>query len=238
MRLAKRIAMGGLASRREAEVWITQGWVTVNGERITNCATCITEKDVIHVRGKKIPSIVTPRLWRYYKPRGLLVSHGDPQGRPIVFSHLPSHLPRVISVGRLDYDSEGLLLLTSSGDLARFLEHPEQGWKRVYHVKIHGAYARDFQEIQEALYQGITIQGIVYRSVHMQVLKQDGPAFWIKITLVEGKNREIRRMASYFGWQVERLQRQGYGPFILGDLLPEAVEEVESEALHRIWPHK
>jgi len=227
-RIAKRMARAGLCSRREAESWIADGRVYVNGNRLDTPATIVGADDVIHVDGKPLPSAEGTRLWRYYKPRGLVVSARDEQGRETIFDHLPENLPRVITVGRLDLDSEGLLLLTNDGELARHLELPATGWLRKYRVRVQG---RVNEEELAELADGITIDGIHYDSLLARLDKQLNSNAWLTIAIREGKNREIRRVMEALGYRVSRLIRLSYGPFQLGNMEEGSVSEVKSGAL-------
>jgi 23S rRNA pseudouridine2605 synthase len=228
MRIAKAMARAGLCSRREAERWIAQGRVSVNGRLLSTPAFEVGGKDKVTVDGKPLPVAEGARLWRYYKPKGLVTTHSDPQGRPTVFSALPPELPRVISVGRLDFNSEGLLLLTNSGALARHLELPATGWLRRYRVRAHGRVA---QEQLDALHDGVEIEGVRYGPIEATLDSVQGANAWLTIGLREGKNREVRRILSSLGLDVNRLIRISYGPFQLLDLKPGAVEPVKRRVL-------
>jgi len=227
-RIAKRMARAGLCSRREAERWIEDGRVTVNGKKLDTAAFTVSESDYITVDGKDIPKTERPRLWRYHKPAGLVTSHSDEKGRDTVFDKLPDDLPRVISIGRLDLSSEGLLLLTNDGELARKLELPATGWKRKYRVRVHG-HPRDSDMAK--LGKGLTIEGVRYDAIEATVDSTKGANSWLTISLREGKNREIRKVMEYLGYTVSRLIRISYGPLVLGDLKAESVEEVKSKIL-------
>ncbi len=192
LRIAKAMARaGGLCSRREAERWIDQGRVNVNGRVLTTPAFEVGPKDKVLVDGKHLPTAEPPRLWRYYKPRGLVTTHADPQGRPTVFESLPEGLPRVISVGRLDFNSEGLLLLTNDGALARHMELPSTGWLRRYRVRAHG---RVSQQELDALKDGVEIEGVRYGPIEATLDSVQGGNAWLTMALREGKNREVRRI--------------------------------------------
>ncbi|MCB1532768.1 MAG: rRNA pseudouridine synthase [Alphaproteobacteria bacterium] len=227
-RIAKRIARAGLCSRREAERWIEAGRVVVNGEKLSSAACVVTDSDEIMVDGKALAGKSRTRLFLYHKPAGLVTSHKDEQGRATVFDKLPGHLPRVISVGRLDLNTEGLLLLTNDGELSRYLELPATGWSRKYRVRVHG---RVDEKKLAALKTGITIEGIKYKSILASLDSVQGANSWITVTLREGKNREIRRVMEHLGLQVTRLMRLSYGPFMLGKLERGAVEEVPMPVL-------
>ena len=228
MRVAKAIAHAGLCSRRDAEAWIAAGRVAVNGKVLTTPAHLVAPGDRITVDGKPLPEPQITRLWRYHKKRGLLTSHKDPQGRKTVFEALPPDLPRVVSVGRLDFNTEGLLLLTTDGALARHLELPSTGWLRRYRVRAHGRVA---PEALDALRQGVTIDGVRYGPVEARIDREQGSNLWLTISLREGKNREVKRLAEHLGLIVNRLIRISFGPFALGDLAEGAVEEVKRRVL-------
>ena len=228
-RLAKVIARAGLCSRRDAERWIEAGRVSLNGAIHETPAYAVKDGDVILVDGKALPQILVPRLWRYYKPRGLVVSRRDEKGRETIFDALPSDLPRLISVGRLDLDSEGLILLTNSGDLARYLELPSTGWTRKYRVRVRG---RVDAGLLSGLQQGVEIDGIHYRGILAQIDHQAASNAWLTIALKEGKNREIRKVMDHLGYSVSRLIRTGYGPFHLNKLEVGLVEEIKTDILH------
>jgi 23S rRNA pseudouridine2605 synthase len=228
MRIAKAMAHAGLCSRRDAESWIAAGRVAVNGEVLTTPAFVVSPADRITVDGEPLPAPQGPRLWRYHKPKGLVTSHKDPQGRPTVFAALPEDLPRVVSVGRLDINTEGLLLLTNDGALARHLELPSTGWVRRYRVRAHGCVGQD---ALDRLKRGITIEGVRYGPVDAKVERQQGSNVWLTIGLREGKNREVKRIAEHLGLAVNRLIRVSFGPFSLGDLAPGAMEEVKRKVL-------
>jgi 23S rRNA pseudouridine2605 synthase len=227
-RIAKVMARAGLCSRREAEAWIAEGRVKVNGQKITSPALNVTDRDDIRIDGKPLPDKEKIRLWRYNKPRGLLTTAKDPQGRATVFESLPKELPRVVSIGRLDLNSEGLLLLTNDGELARRLELPTTGWVRRYRVRVNGQV--EVAHLNE-LRKGITVEGIRYGSVQASLDRQQGDNAWLTMALTEGKNREIRKLCGHFGWAVSRLIRISYGPFQLGNLESGAVEEVKGKVL-------
>jgi 23S rRNA pseudouridine2605 synthase len=225
-RIAKFMASAGLCSRRDAEAWIEDGRVAVNGVVLTTPATLVGDADDIHVDGKRISNTAPkPRVWLYHKPAGLMTTHHDPQGRHTVFEHLPHDIPRVISVGRLDLDSEGLLILTTSGALARAMELPSNAQSRVYKVRIRGL---PMQTHLDQLRRGVTIDGVHYKSITVTVdnQKESGRNQWLTVALSEGKNREIRRIFEHFDLPVSRLIRISYGPYALGDLRPEAVHEI------------
>jgi len=229
-RIAKVIARAGLASRRAAEAWIAAGRVAVNGAVISSPALNVTSRDKITVDGVPLPGRARTRLFRYHKPRGLVTTHADPQGRLTIFGALPKRLPRLISVGRLDLNSEGLLLLTNDGGLARALELPATGWLRRYRVR---ALGRVTQEALDRLRSGITIAGVRYWPIEATLDREQGANVWLTMGLREGKNREVRKVLEQLGLTVNRLIRVAYGPFELGDLDDGAVEEVETAALRK-----
>ncbi|OIQ97173.1 ribosomal large subunit pseudouridine synthase B [mine drainage metagenome] len=227
-RIAKRLARAGLCSRRDAERWIAEGRVVVDGRRLASPAVTVTEASLIVVDGKPLPASEPTRLWRYHKPAGLVTSHKDEQGRDTVFQRLPEGMPRVISVGRLDLNSEGLLLLTNDGDLARRLELPTTGWVRRYRVRVHG---EPTPETLAGLEKGLDIDGVAYGPIKAVLDRKQGSNAWLTVSLKEGKNREIRRVMEYLGWTVTRLIRIAYGPFQLGLLNPGEVDEVPPRVL-------
>ena len=228
MRIAKAMAHAGLCSRRDAEAWIAAGRVLVNGKVLTTPAHIISPDDKIVVDGEPLPAPQAPRLWRYNKPRGLVTSHKDPQGRRTVFDALPPNLPRVVSVGRLDINTEGLLLLTTDGALARHLELPSTGWLRRYRVRAHG---RVSEEALHGLRAGVTIDGVRYGPVVARIDREQGSNLWLTLSLREGQNREVKRLAEHLGLTVNRLIRLSFGPFALGDLDEGEVEEVKRRVL-------
>jgi 23S rRNA pseudouridine2605 synthase len=227
-RIAKALARAGLCSRREAERWIEEGRISVNGKVLESPAFNVTAQDRILVDGKPVDGPEPTRLWRYHKPDGLVTTHKDPQGRETVFDHLPEDLPRVISVGRLDLSSEGLLLLTNDGELARALELPSTGWLRRYRVR---AFGRVSQEELAKLADGITVDGISYGPMEAILDRAETANAWITVAIREGKNREVRRVLEAIGLKVNRLIRVSYGPFQLGKMPPGSVEEVAPSAL-------
>lgn len=227
-RIAKRLARAGIASRRQAEALIADGRVSVNGARLSSPAINVTAEDRIEIDGKPLPQAERTRLWVYHKPAGLVTSASDPQGRPTVFDNLPEGLPRVISVGRLDINSEGLLLLTNDGGLARTLELPQTGWLRRYRVRAHG---RITQKRLDDLKDGMAVDGVFYGAIEARLEREQGANVWIEMGLREGKNREVRKVLGALGLDVNRLIRISYGPLQLGALEPGAVLEVKGRTL-------
>ena len=227
-RIAKVVSRAGLASRRDAEEWIVQGRVTVNGRVINSPALDVTESDVITVDGKPLPPRERTRLFLFHKPRGLMTTHADPEGRPTVFDNLPEGLPRLISVGRLDFNTEGLLLLTNDGGLARALELPETGWLRRYRVRAHGEVT---QAQLDALKRGVEVDGVKYGPIDATLERDQGANVWLVFAIREGKNREVRNVMAHLGLEVNRLIRISYGPFQLAELPEGAVEEVKTRVL-------
>lgn len=221
-KIAKLIAQSGLCSRRDAEVLIAEGRVKVAGEIVTTPAMRLEDPSLIKVDERFLPKKQATRLWIYYKPVGLVTTHKDPEGRPTVFSSLPKDLERVISVGRLDLNSEGLLLLTNDGAFARFLELPSTLLKRIYRVQVYGDIGMlDINQLS----QGITIDGMRYQGMSVKILQHKNMKSWLRFELSEGKNREIRNVLSYFGLRVTKLIRDSYGPFSIEDLQPGQIEE-------------
>ena len=227
-RIAKVLARAGVASRREAERMIEAGRVTVNGKRITSPALNVTAEDSLSVDGKPVGAPDRARLWLYHKPLGLVTSNADEKGRKTVFDALPEGLPRVMSVGRLDINSEGLLLLTNDGGLKRKLELPSTGWLRKYRVRVKGTpKTEDFAPLRK----GVTIEGERFQPMEVVLDRQQGANAWLTVGLREGKNREIRRAMGEVGLDVNRLIRVSYGPFRLNDLKPGEVEEIKPRVL-------
>ena len=222
------MARAGLCSRREAERWILAGRVTVNGLPLTNPATNVTKDCEVRVDGTKLGLPEATTLWRYHKSKGFLTSNRDPQGRPTIFDTLPKTMERVISVGRLDMNSEGLLLLTNDGELARKLELPSTGLKRKYRARVHGIV--DPVKL-DRLKNGITLDGIRYGPISVLLDRRGGHNSWLSVELKEGKNREIRNVLREIGLQVNRLIRTDYGPFSLGSLPAGKVAEVPRSKL-------
>ncbi|MCC2647019.1 MAG: pseudouridine synthase [Rickettsiaceae bacterium] len=236
IRIAKFIAQNGYCSRRKAEELIEARSVKLNGEIISNPATHITGRDIIEIQGEilKKSSDNHARLWLYYKPNGLITSHKDTHSRTTIFETLPKNLPRVISVGRLDLNSEGLLLLTNSGKLARYLELPVNALARVYKVRAFGQF--DLKELVK-IEKGITIDGITYKPARIELIK-GGANSWFSVTLSEGKNREIRKIFSHFNLSVNRLIRIKYGPFEIEKLEPGELKEVPYKKLLNYLPQE
>jgi 23S rRNA pseudouridine2605 synthase len=232
-RIAKWLARAGVASRREAEKLLATGRVRVNNTLITHPASFVTPGDLVTIDRRPVDAPERTRVWRYHKPVGLVTTHRDPQGRPTVFDALRESLPRVISIGRLDLNSEGLLLLTNDGALARRLELPATGWLRRYRVRVHGhpdpaALAR--------LAQGVTVDGVRYGPIEAGLDSRRGDNAWLSVSLREGRNREVRRVMAHLGLSVTRLIRVAYGPFQLGTMPRGAVEEVPARALRALLP--
>lgn len=227
-RIAKVLARAGVCSRRDAERLIAEGRVSVNGKKLDTPAFKVTAKDDIRVDGKRISAAEPARMWRYHKPSGLVTTHRDPKNRPTVFERLPKDLPRVISVGRLDLTSEGLLLLTNDGALARKLELPANGWIRRYRARAFGAIT---QAELDTLKKGVTIEGVRYGPIEAALDRKQGGNAWITLSLSEGKNREVRRVLEGLGLKVNRLIRIAYGPFQLGAMKPGDVEEIPRKVL-------
>lgn len=232
-RIAKVLARAGLCSRRDAETWVVAGRVRVNGTILTTPATTVGPEDLIEVDGKPLPAPEAVRLFVYHKPRGLVTTARDEKGRPTVFQNLPAGLPRVVSVGRLDINSEGVLLLTNDGELARHLELPATGWKRRYRVRAHG---RANPEKLARLIKGVTVKGVRYGPIEAALEKQQGANCWIDVSLREGKNREVRKVMEHLGLSVNRLIRVSYGPFTLDDLPEGAAREIAARVIKQQIP--
>lgn len=227
-RIAKRIARAGVCSRRDAEKLVEAGRVAVNGIRITSPALNVGPADEITIDGAALPKPEQTRLFRYHKPKACLTTARDPQGRPTIFDHLPKDLPRLMTIGRLDFNTEGLLLLTNDGALARALELPATGWLRRYRVRAHG---RVDETKLAALARGVTVDGIDYGPVEAAVERLQGANMWLMIGIREGKNREVRKILEHLGLTVNRLIRVSFGPFHLGSLKRGIIEEVPRKAL-------
>lgn len=232
IRIAKFIADCGYCSRREAEALIFEGSVKVNGQVIDSPATFITDQSV-KINNKLINRQQETKLYILHKPKGFLTSTKDPENRPLIFDLIPKNLPRLVSIGRLDFNTEGLLLLTNNGDLARHIEHPNTGWIRKYRARVYGKVN---PENLKKLENGIKIDGIFYKSIKVEIESQSGANSWLKISLSEGKNREIRKVMEHFGLQVNRLIRTSYGPFNLGNLPVQAIKEVKKSILRDFVP--
>lgn len=231
-RIAKVLARAGLCSRRDAERWIADGRVKLNGKVLDTPAVTVTEKDMILVDGKPLPDRQETRLWRYHKPAGLVTTHKDPEGRETVFDKMPPEVGRVISVGRLDLNTEGLLLLTNDGELARKLELPSTGWLRRYRVRVHGKVD---EKALEELKNGVTIDGVRYAPIQASIdateKERKKANTWLLVALSEGKNREIRKVMEHLGLEVNRLIRVSYGPFQLAAIPKGGIEEVAPKTL-------
>lgn len=241
-RIAKVMARAGLCSRRDAEKWIAAGRVSVNGEILKTPAITVRDSDKIRVDDKPLPTADRARLWRFHKPKGLITTHKDEKGRTTVFDVLPPEMPRVISIGRLDFTSEGLLLLTNDGALAREMEHPSRGWVRRYRVRVHG---RVDNALLARLKAGVTVEGVRYGPIDAHIdTAPDGEKgaiksspsksnSWVTVALTEGKNREVRKVMEYLGLTVNRLIRVSYGPFQLGKLDAGVLEEVPAQVVRQ-----
>jgi 23S rRNA pseudouridine2605 synthase len=227
-RIAKVIARAGLGSRREVERWIADGRVAVDGRVLDSPALTVTAANRITVDGRELPQPERARLFRFHKPRGMLTTAHDPQGRPTIYDGMPAGLPRLMPVGRLDFNSEGLLLLTNDGGLKRHLELPATGWLRRYRARVHGI--PDAQALAQ-LRGGVTIEGVRYGPIEAEIDRQQGSNCWLRVALSEGKNREVRRVLEYLNLPVNRLIRIAYGPFQLGDLAPGTCVEVPARTM-------
>ena len=230
-RIAKAIARAGVCSRRDAEKLIGEGRVKLNGELVTSPALNVTENDLVSVDDKPLAQPEAARMWRYHKPSGLVTTHKDEKGRPTVFAGLPKSMGRVVSVGRLDFNSEGLLLLTNDGDIARRMEMPAAGWTRVYRVRLFGKVT---QAELDRLAEGTVIDGVKYGPIIADLERAKGVYAWARVSLKEGKNREVKRVMESLGLKVARLIRTSYGPFQLGHLPEGQVEEIPA----RLWREK
>ena len=227
-RIAKAIARAGICSRRDAEKMILEGRVMLDGELVTSPARNVTPDNVIVIDGKPLAAPEAARLWRFHKPSGLVTTHKDEKGRPTVFAALPKAIGRVVSVGRLDFNSEGLLLLTNDGEIARRLEVPAAGWVRKYRARLFGKVN---QAQLDTLATGVTIAGVTYGPIVADIERSKGNYSWATVSLKEGKNREVKRVMESLGLKVARLIRISYGPFQLGQLAEGAVEEIPT----RLW---
>ena len=232
-RIAKRLARAGICSRRDAERLIEEGRVMVDGKVLKSPALNVTDANIISVDGETLKAAEETRVWRYHKPAGTITTARDPQGRPTVFEKMPPEMPRVVSVGRLDFNTEGLLLLTNDGELARHMELPQNAWLRHYRVRVYG----DVNPAKlAALANGITISGIHYESMKVEIEKgkEEGTNKWLTVTIREGKNREVRKIMEHLDLQVTRLIRVAFGPFPLGKLPRGGIEEIPRRALHEL----
>ncbi len=228
-RIAKVLARAGIGSRRAVERMIEARMVKIDGQVVESPATFITSVEGITVDGQKVQKAEDTRLWIYHKPTGRLTTYHDPEGRPTIFEALPENMPRVISVGRLDLNTEGLLLLTNDGGLARWLELPSTGWVRTYRVRVNGRF---HHKRLEEVSKGVTIDGVSYRSVDIKLdERKEGVNQWMTVGITEGKNREVRKLLEYAGMTVNRLIRTSYGPFELGKLQRGSVNEVAQSSL-------
>ena len=227
-RIAKRMARAGLCSRRQAEVWILDGRVKVNNKLLTTPAFTVSDRDKVEVDGNVISQKERTRLWLFHKPGGTVTTNQDPEGRKTIFELMPDNLPRLMSVGRLDINTEGLLLMTNDGGLSRVLELPATGWLRRYRVRVHG---RVNQAELDKLADGIAVEGILYGSIEAKIEHEQGTNAWLAVALREGKNREIKKVLGHLGLEVTRLIRISFGPFQLGDLPIGEVREIRSRML-------
>jgi 23S rRNA pseudouridine2605 synthase len=229
-RIAKLLARAGIASRREVERMIAEGRIALDGKVLETPATLLDDLKGVTVDGKPVKPPAAARLYRFYKPAGVLTAANDPKGRPTIYDRLPAGLPRLMPVGRLDYNTEGLLLMTNDGGLKRQLELPSSGVRRVYRARAFGDVTQDQLE---DLAEGITIEGVRYGSIDANMERRTGRNCWIEMTLAEGKNREVRRVLEHLGMQVSRLIRVAYGPFTVEDLAPGKIAEIGREDLFR-----
>jgi 23S rRNA pseudouridine2605 synthase len=227
-RIAKLLARAGIASRREIERMIEDRRIAIDGKPVEKPATLLTSLNGVTVDGKPVKAPAPARLFRFHKPTGLLTAASDPKGRPTIYDRLPSGLPRLMPVGRLDLNTEGLLLLTTDGGLKRQLELPSSGVERSYRARVFGDVSQDQLE---QLIEGVEIDGIRYGSIDANLERRTGRNAWVEMRLTEGKNREVRRVLEHLGLQVSRLIRTAYGPFVLGDLPAGAVDEVRQHDL-------
>ncbi len=232
-RIAKVLARAGLCSRRDAEKWIAEGRVAVNGTKLDSPAFTVGDEDTILVDGKPLKKAEMTRLYMFHKPAGLVTTAKDEKGRPTVFEGLPPHLGRLVSVGRLDINTEGLLLLTNDGALSRYMELPATGWKRTYRVRAHGKLPHN---AVERLKRGMKVEGVQYGAIEANLDKGEGSNVWMTLTLTEGKNREIRKVMEALGMKVNRLIRLSYGPFQLGQLPRGGLEEINPRAVKEQLP--
>lgn len=232
-RIAKFLSRAGVASRRDAERLVEEGCVKVNGQIIDTPAFFVSDKDTIYVNGHHIDFKESTKVWAFYKPRGCITADYDPEGRQTVYDLLPDGLPRLMSIGRLDYNSEGLLLFTNDGALKRHMELPKTALQRRYRVRAFGNVTQDRLDI---LAQGLVIDRVHYAPVYAELEKIQGGNAWVLFTLIEGKNREIRKLMDYLGYEVNRLIRVDYGPFSLGKMKLHEIKEVPSDYLAKIFP--
>ena len=231
MRIAKFVAQAGFCSRREAEKLLLNKKIMINSIICKNPATKVNDFDVVEINGKKITINSEIRLWKFYKPRGLISTTKDPRGRKTIFDILPKSMPRVISIGRLDINSEGLILLTNNGDLSRFFELPKNKIIRKYKVRVRGIINK---EKLISLKNGITIDQVIYKSINAKLIKQSSSNAWINIILSEGKNREIRKICSYFGWDVNKLIRIEYGNYSIKNIKPGQITEIKNNSFRKL----
>jgi 23S rRNA pseudouridine2605 synthase len=232
-RIAKWLSRAGVASRRDVERLLAEGVIKLNGRTVSHPATFVSAGDVVQINGRVVDKPDRTRVWRYHKPEGLVTTHRDPEGRPTVFEKLKHQLPRVVSVGRLDLTSEGLLLLTNDGGLARQLELPSTGWLRRYRVRVFGV---PNERALNSLAHGVTVDGVRYGSIEAGVDAKKGDNTWLTISLREGRNREVRRVMAHLGLSVSRLIRVAYGPFQLGTLDRGGIEEIPARVLREQLP--
>ena len=232
-RIAKWLSRAGVASRRDVERMLAEGVIKLNGRTVNHPATFVSAGDVVQINGRVVDKPDRTRVWRYHKPEGLVTTHKDPEGRPTVFEKLKHQLPRVVSVGRLDLTSEGLLLLTNDGGLARQLELPSTGWLRRYRVRVFGV---PNEGALKSLARGVTVDGVRYGPIEAGVDARKGDNTWLTISLREGRNREVRRVMAHLGLSVSRLIRVAYGPFQLGMLERGGIEEIPARVLREQLP--
>ncbi|HLD95920.1 MAG TPA: pseudouridine synthase [Alphaproteobacteria bacterium] len=230
MRLNKFLSHAGVCSRRQADSLVQEGRVKVNGKVVLELGLKVEEKDLVHVDGVKVAQQEKLRVWRHYKPLGLVTTHKDPQNRPTVFDALDKSLGRLISVGRLDLNSEGLLLLTNSPEFATKAQEPKNGWDRVYKVRVHGTPE---EKRLFGLLKGVTIDGVTYKCKDIEIERIGSTNHWLKVTLDEGKNKEIRRLMNHIDLEVNKLIRIQYGPFYLSDLKSGGIEEISESILKK-----